>query len=143
VRQLSGLGYLQPVPDGKGGLQLGPPELVRPLLRGETRLELPLPPPRQERRRRGRSAGGGSSGPGLPQTAEGDQQLLQALKTWRREQAQQQGVPPYVVFHDRTLLELAASKPRDLEGLSQVGGIGAAKLERYGEAVLAVLQQWP
>jgi ATP-dependent DNA helicase RecQ len=143
VRQLSGLGYLQPVPDGKGGLQLGPPELVRPLLRGETRLELPLPPPRQERRRRGGSAGGGSSGPGLPQAAEGDQQLLQALKTWRREQAQQQGVPPYVVFHDRTLLELAASKPRDLEGLSQVGGIGAAKLERYGEAVLAVLQQWP
>ncbi len=143
VRQLSGLGYLQPVPDGKGGLQLGPPELVRPLLRGETSLELPLPPPRQERRRRGGSAGGGSSGPGLPQAAEGDQQLLQALKTWRREQAQQQGVPPYVVFHDRTLLELAASKPRDLEGLSQVGGIGAAKLERYGEAVLAVLQQWP
>jgi len=143
VRQLSGLGYLQPVPDGKGGLQLGPPELVRPLLRGETRLELPLPPQRQERRRRGGSAGGGSSGPGLPQAAEGDQQLLQALKTWRREQAQQQGVPPYVVFHDRTLLELAASKPRDLEGLSQVGGIGAAKLERYGEAVLAVLQQWP
>ncbi|MGB5136355.1 MAG: DNA helicase RecQ [Prochlorococcaceae cyanobacterium] len=138
VRQLSGLGYLQPVPDGKGGLQLGPSELVRPLLRGETGLELPLPPPRQERRRRGESAAGG--GAGLTEPADGDEQLLQALKTWRRQQAQQQGVPPYVVFHDRTLLELAASKPRDLEGLSQVGGIGAAKLERYGEAVLAVLE---
>ncbi|MCP9928737.1 DNA helicase RecQ [Cyanobium sp. CH-040] len=137
VRQLTGLGHLQPVPEGKGGLQLGRPELVRPLLRGETSLELPLPPPRQERRRRGRPASGG---PALVEPADGDQQLLQALKAWRREQAQQQGVPPYVVFHDRTLLELAACRPRDLEGLSQVGGIGAAKLERYGEAVLSVLR---
>ncbi|MFZ9850365.1 MAG: HRDC domain-containing protein [Vulcanococcus sp.] len=68
-----------------------------------------------------------------------DEGLLSALKGWRREQARQQGVPPYVVFHDRTLVELAARRPADLEGLSSVGGIGAAKLERYGEGLLAVL----
>ena len=48
-------------------------------------------------------------------------------------------MPPYVVFHDRTLLELAARRPTSLDELAGVGGIGAAKLERYGEALLAVL----
>jgi ATP-dependent DNA helicase RecQ len=51
-------------------------------------------------------------------------------------------VPPYVVFHDRTLVELAARRPAHLNDLAQVSGIGAAKLERYGEAVLAVIQGW-
>ncbi|MFM2159127.1 MAG: ATP-dependent helicase RecQ, partial [Cyanobacteriota bacterium] len=70
-----------------------------------------------------------------------DADLLSALKGWRREQARQQGVPPYVVFHDRTLVELAARRPADLEALGGIGGIGAAKLERYGEALLAVLAE--
>jgi ATP-dependent DNA helicase RecQ len=48
-------------------------------------------------------------------------------------------VPPYVVFHDRTLLELAARRPASLGELAGIGGIGAAKLERYGAALLAVL----
>jgi ATP-dependent DNA helicase RecQ len=68
-----------------------------------------------------------------------DAELLQALKNWRREQAREQGVPPYVVFHDRTLMELAAQRPANRDDLAQVNGIGAAKLERYGAAVLAVL----
>ena len=141
VRQLSGLGYLQPVPDGKGGLQLGPPELVRPLLRSELALQLPLPPP--QKASRGRSAQersrlvGVMSGPDSDHAV--DEALLTALKTWRREQARAQGVPPYVVFHDRTLIELAACKPTDLESLSQIGGIGAAKLARYGDGLLEVL----
>ncbi|MEX1323537.1 MAG: DNA helicase RecQ [Synechococcaceae cyanobacterium] len=148
VRQLTGLGYLQPVPDGRGGLQLGPPELVRPLLRGEATLELPQPSPRKDRRR---AASGGLSGAAGLQgaMAEGggasdlDASLVEALRSWRREQAQQQGVPPYVVFHDRTLLELAQRRPASLVDLAGVSGIGAAKLERYGEALLAVLRRWP
>lgn len=136
VRQLTSLGYLQPVPDGKGGLQLGQPELVRPLLRGETRLELPLPPPQRDSRRRGEPRA-------TPTEATGpiDNALLTALKAWRREQAREQGVPPYVVFHDRTLVELAAARPQQRSDLATIGGIGAAKLERYGEALLTVLQQ--
>ena len=135
VRQLTGLGYLQPVPGGKGGLQLGASELVKPLLRGETSLALPLAPPQREQRRRGT----GNEGPASP--SEGDPVLLQALKRWRREQAQVQGVPPYVVFHDRTLIELAARQPADREALAGISGVGAAKLDRYGEALLELLRQ--
>jgi ATP-dependent DNA helicase RecQ len=69
-----------------------------------------------------------------------DASLLAALKAWRLEQARLQGVPPYVVFHDRTLMELAARRPCDPDELATVGGIGAAKLERYGEQLLGVLQ---
>jgi len=141
VRQLSGLGYLQPVPGGKGGLQLGPPELVRPLLRGELVLELPLPPPQKDSRRRSSSPAARLLGAMAADHGElsVDETLLTALKEWRREQARQQGVPPYVVFHDRTLVELAARRPTDLEGLGGIGGIGAAKLDRYGEGLLSVL----
>ena len=136
VRQLTGLGYLVPVPEGKGGLQLGPHELVRPLLRGDTVLELPLP--QKESRRRGESRPSFSPGDGTGET-EVDGELLMTLKAWRLEQAREQGVPPYVVFHDRTLVELAARRPSDQAGLAAIGGIGAAKLERYGAALLAVL----
>jgi ATP-dependent DNA helicase RecQ len=69
-----------------------------------------------------------------------DASLLAALKAWRLQQARDQAVPPYVVFHDRTLMEIAARLPADLDALSQVSGVGAAKLERYGQAVLQVLQ---
>ena len=139
VRQLTGLGYLIPVPDGKGGLQLGSEELVRPLLRGETTLELPLGVPQREQRRRGESRSDGTGGPGVGNDRV-DPAVLDALKLWRREQAQRQGVPPYVVFHDRTLLELAQRRPASPAELAEIGGIGAAKLERYGAALLAVLQ---
>jgi ATP-dependent DNA helicase RecQ len=142
VRQLSGLGYLQPVPDGKGGLQLGAPERVRPLLRGDLVLELPLPPPQKDSRQRAGQVHARPQGAitHLDDGLEVDEALLTALKGWRREQARNQGVPPYVVFHDRTLVELAARKPTDLAALSQIGGIGAAKLERYGAGLLAVLK---
>jgi len=140
VRQLTGLGYLQPVPEGRGGLQLGPQELVRPVLRGDTTLQLPLALPQRERRRGG--GGGREPGPdGTAVEAAVDAGLLAALKDWRLEQARLQGVPPYVVFHDRTLLELAACRPQQRHELAGIGGIGAAKLERYGEQLLTVLRQ--
>jgi ATP-dependent DNA helicase RecQ len=137
VRQLSGLGFLEPVPEGKGGLQLGPQEQVRPLLRGEINLELPLPPPQRERRR-GSPTRWDRDGSGNGDV-EVDDALVSALKAWRLEQARLQGVPPYVVFHDRTLLELAARRPLDRAELATIGGIGAAKLERYGQELLGVL----
>ncbi|MFM2080045.1 MAG: hypothetical protein RLZZ219_727 [Cyanobacteriota bacterium] len=152
LRQLTSLGYLQSPAENRGGLCFGHEALVRPLLRGETSLELALPPPQKERRAGGGALGGGSRGRfgGGGSGAAGqegidldsvDADLLSALKGWRREQARQQGVPPYVVFHDRTLVELAARRPADLEALGGIGGIGAAKLERYGEALLAVLAE--
>ena len=143
LRQLTSLGYLQSPAEARGGLCFGAEDLVRPLLRAETRLELALPPPQKQRRPRGAASSGTGAGTAdliAPDSV--DDALLTALKNWRREQARQQGVPPYVVFHDRTLVELAACRPSDLEALSGVGGIGAAKLERYGEALLAVLQEF-
>jgi ATP-dependent DNA helicase RecQ len=137
VRQLTALGFLEPVPGGKGGLGFGRQELVRPLLRGETSLELALPPAARERRR-----GGGHSATDprtMPADADIDTELVASLRAWRLAQAREQGVPPYVVFHDRTLLELAARRPVNLAELAEVGGIGAAKLERYGEALLSLL----
>ena len=141
VRQLTSLGYLQPVPEGHGGLCWGPEELVKPLLRGETRLELPLPPPQKERRRASERSRTATNLRESFSEAEVDEILLTQLKDWRREQARQQAVPPYVVFHDRTLQELAARRPRNLAELSGISGVGAAKLERYGQDLLMVLAQ--
>jgi ATP-dependent DNA helicase RecQ len=134
LRQLVSLGALVSPADAKGGLCFGPPELVQPLLKGERDLELVLPPPAKEQRRRSAGSAGGASA-----AVDADDPLLAALKTWRREQARDQGVPPYVVFHDRTLVELAAMRPGSLSELGSVNGIGSAKLERYGAALLEVL----
>jgi len=143
-RQLVALGYLVSASEDKGGLRFGDQALVRPLLRGETSLALRLVAPAKERRRAG-SGGGGPAGGGGAAGAGGldlegvDGELLAALKAWRLQQAREQGVPPYVVFHDRTLVEIARRRPATEAALGQVSGVGAAKLERYGEAVLAVV----
>ncbi|MBD2549814.1 DNA helicase RecQ [Microcystis elabens FACHB-917] len=149
-RQLTALGLLVSDPDGHGGLRFGPEELVKPLLRGERSVALRLPPPAREGRRaraaEARTAQGGTSPTGAAAARapggllnEADERLFQALREWRREQARSQGVPPYVVFHDRTLMEIAAAWPASLEELAGIGGVGRAKLERYGEAVLGVI----
>ena len=137
-RQLEARGYLCSDPESRGGLRLGPDSLVRPLLRGEVSLVLRLPPPAKERRRSSeRTAGPPRGGMELGEAA---QLRFEALRGWRLEQARGQGVPPYVVFHDRTLLEIAAAPPTSLGELAMVAGVGQAKLERYGEALLAALQ---
>ncbi len=136
-RQLSARGFLVPAADGHGGLQFGDDALVRPLLRGETRLEIRLPPAAKERR--GAAAGAGAGGAPTGGADNVDAGLVAALKAWRLEQARQQGLPPYVVFHDRTLIAIAERRPTALEDLAGITGIGKAKLASYGEAVLAVV----
>ncbi|MDT9599613.1 DNA helicase RecQ [Sphingosinicella rhizophila] len=106
--------------DEYGGLSFGPS--ARALLKGEDRLELVLPPKRQRRSRRG-----GVANP------DGDP-LFEALRTRRRDLAKEAGVPPYVIFHDSTLREMAALRPASLRALSEISGVGAAKLDRYGAA---------
>jgi len=137
-RQLVARGYLVSDSEARGGLRFGEESLVRPLLRGEVSLSLRLPPPAKERRRdapgeRQPSAAGTELG-------EAGQRRFEALRSWRLEQAREQGVPPYVVFHDRTLIEIASSEPVSLEALGGVAGVGQAKLDRYGQAVLAALR---
>ena len=136
-RQLTARGYLVAAADGHGGLQFGDDALVRPLLRGDIRLEIRLPAAAKDRR--GAAAGGGGGG-GATVADNADPGLLTALKAWRLEQARQQGLPPYVVFHDRTLIAIAECRPTALEDLAGITGIGRAKLASYGEAVLAVVR---
>jgi len=65
--------------------------------------------------------------------------VFDALRRWRRERAEGDGVPAYVVFHDATLAEIATRRPRSLADLRGISGVGPAKLERYGRDVLEVL----
>ena len=69
-----------------------------------------------------------------------EDQLFEALRAWRRAEAARQSTPPYIIFHDRTLAGIARARPTDRAGLAAVDGVGAGKLERYGEAVLEVVR---
>lgn len=68
-----------------------------------------------------------------------DQTLYDALKAARSELAKTQNVPAYVIFHDKTLVELAQHKPKSLQAMLTISGIGEAKLERYGKPLLSVI----
>ena len=113
-----------------GGLEFGPD--AKAILKGEQELSLMLPP-RRERRRRGGSTGGGANPLGDP--------LFEALRTRRRELAAEAKVPPYVVFHDSVLREMAAMKPDSLRALGTISGVGERKLEAYGDAFLQVIRE--
>jgi ATP-dependent DNA helicase RecQ len=113
-----------------GGLEFGPG--AKPILKGEVELKLVLPPKR-ERRSRGRAAGGGANPIGNP--------LFEALRAKRREIAQEAGLPPYVIFHDSVLRDMALAKPDSLVRLGQISGVGARKLEAYGSAFLQVIRE--
>jgi ATP-dependent DNA helicase RecQ len=79
------------------------------------------------------------SAPGLPPRA--DAALLERLKGWRLEVARKEGIPAYVVFHDRALMEISARAPTSLESLAEVPGVGPAKLQRYGPALLELVKE--
>ena len=76
----------------------------------------------------------------LPAEAE---PLFEALRTARARLAKEQGVPPYVVFHDTTLRAMATAKPHNFDELAAMPGIGQAKLERYGTAFLNIITAYP
>lgn len=115
--------------------------------RPDAELTLPEPPrarlPRGKRAKVSRSAPAAGAGTQVRAAAEGtgdtDHVLLAALKLWRRREASERAVPPYVVFHDRTLAAIAAVRPRSLEALAEVSGIGPAKLAAYGKAILDLI----
>ena len=133
LRQLVHRGYL--VQDIANYSVLKLTDAARPLLRGEMRLELARPP------RREKAAGSsGAAGRNALALSAADQPLFEALRSRRRELAAQQGVPPYVVFGDVTLVEMSQARPRDEEGLLRITGVGQVKLERYGAAFLEVLR---
>lgn len=111
-----------------GGLIFGPS--ARPYLKGEERIELVLPPVRQRRSKRDNAA-----------NPVGDP-IFDALRDCRRELAKEAGVPPYVIFHDSTLRDMARIRPKSEHDMALVNGVGERKLEAYGQAFLNVLRQF-
>jgi len=106
-------------------------EASRAVLRGEARIELRMQEQEPRRRTKRRAAVDG-----LDTSAE---PLFERLREWRAGVAREHGVPAYVVFHDGTLRAIAQQRPRALEELAQVSGVGTAKLARYGEAVIGIV----
>lgn len=134
-RQLIAAGLLEADMAAYGGLKLT--EAARPVLKGEQEVWLrrDAEPEKKlskaERSARAKEAFEGAN----------DDPLWQALKAKRLELAREQGVPPYVIFHDSTLLEIHNRKPQTLDEMGQISGIGQAKLQKYGDAFLQVLEE--
>jgi ATP-dependent DNA helicase RecQ len=135
VRQLITVGALDVDTEGHGGLFLVD-EKARPILRGETKVLV-------------REAVGAPRRPARPTrpVVEVEPERIppppssrfEALREWRAAEAKAQRVPPYVIFHDSVLREIAAVRPASLDELGQIKGVGASKLQRYGADVLGVL----
>jgi len=136
VRQLLAQGLL--AVDSRGYNTLELTEASGAVLRGERRVPL-----RKEEARAARARSAGGRGTKRPTAVEGldaeATELFERLRAWRAATAKEQGVPAYVVFHDATLRAIATGKPVSRDALSGVEGIGASKLERYGDGVLAVV----
>jgi ATP-dependent DNA helicase RecQ len=130
IRQLLVRNYLHADVERYGALVLT--DLSRPLLRGDVTLHLredPTAPVRSRKRR------------GAQPVAETDAGLWNALRDCRKRFADAQNVPPYVIFHDATLAEMIAARPRTMDELLGISGVGKTKLQKYGEAFLHVLRE--
>jgi len=132
-RQLTAAGFIEVDIEGYGSLRLA--ESARPVLKSEQDI-CPRRDPTPEKRasKTERSARSKEAYEGLE-----DDPLWLLLKSKRMELAKEQGVPPYVIFHDKTLLEMHEAKPNSLDKMGMISGVGEAKLEKYGEAFLTVL----
>ncbi|WP_114966508.1 DNA helicase RecQ [Alkalilacustris brevis] len=128
-RQMMGHDLLRPDPERHGALRMT--EAARPILRGETAINL---------RADSVEAARNSSRP-EPRALVSDEDapLLSALKAKRRALAEEARVPAYVIFTDRTLIEMAEKRPQTLDDMAGITGVGATKLERYGDTFLAVI----
>ncbi|MBV1916157.1 MAG: DNA helicase RecQ [Pseudomonadales bacterium] len=133
-RQLVARAYLHVDHEQYGAIKLV--EKCRPILRGEKRIEF-----RKEAKKS--SSKGGSSKPLRKQFSNsGSEDLWEALRALRKKLSDEQGVPPYVIFHDATLMEMVELKPENSEQMAAISGIGATKLEKYGEQFLSELNQF-
>ncbi|MGQ9686501.1 MAG: DNA helicase RecQ [Thiobacillaceae bacterium] len=126
IRQLVVRGQLTVDHGAYGALRLT--EAARPLLKGEQRLMIhaPAAQPKKKARR-------------APTAHAADAGLFERLRAWRRRIATDKGVPAYVILHDSTLKEIADRRPASLAKLGAIPGIGARKLEAYGQEILAVV----
>ncbi len=130
-RQLVAAGLLEVEPE-HGGLRLSP--RARPVLKGEQHLRLRRDPKTHSVEAQPKSAREPLA------RSPGDEPLFEALREKRRAIAQEKNVPAYVIFHDRTLAEMARLRPASLTEMRSIPGVGEAKLERYGNLFLEVIR---
>ncbi|WP_170329720.1 DNA helicase RecQ [Ruegeria arenilitoris] len=126
-RQMMGHDLVRPDPERHGALRMT--EAAKPILKGEELISLRKDTIRKATRR-----------PAVKMmVSEEDAPLLSALKAKRRALAESARVPAYVIFPDRTLIEMAENRPVTLDDMARIGGVGAKKLERYGDTFLEVI----
>jgi len=132
LRQLVAAGLLQADLTEYGALKLT--DAARPVLKGEQTVLLRRPSkPMSKKPTRAKVSA-------IPEgLLEKDMPLFEALRTWRLDKAREQGVPAYVILHDRTLRLIATTRPEDEDSLAGISGLGAAKLGHYGEELLEVV----
>ncbi|GAB3027133.1 DNA helicase RecQ [Oleiagrimonas citrea] len=133
-RQLVAHGLLTPDAEGYGTLHLTTE--AKPVLRGERALHLRREPDRAQRRASRKGVSGERRSLDI---APHEEVMWNALRDARARLAKEQGVPAYVIFHDATLYAMLRERPGDREALAAISGVGARKLERYGEQFLDVL----
>ncbi|HEX5420621.1 MAG TPA: DNA helicase RecQ [Gammaproteobacteria bacterium] len=141
IRQLVVLGYLRVDADRYGALVLT--ERSRPLLRGEVVLQLREDPRAAAPRKRAaesRTPATAAQKILRPAESEEDKALWETLRECRKLLAAELNLPPYVIFHDSTLLQMVEHRPTDAAALLALNGVGQAKLERYGERFLEVIR---
>ena len=135
IRQLVAKGLIRVDISGYGALQLTP--ACRPVLRGEETVRLRKEPPTTNRTKRSKR----STSDDLPPSGQ-RRQLFEALRKTRTQLAQDQGVPPYVIFNDSTLLAMVDHLPETPEEFRRLHGVGDVKLQRYSDAFLSVIRQY-
>ncbi|MCS5498453.1 DNA helicase RecQ [Cnuibacter physcomitrellae] len=140
IRQLLAQGFLAVNDDGYGTLAITPESAA--VLRGDQTVQMRREPERAPRAARSTGSGGGSAAKGRPELSGAEAELFEALRAWRAATAREQGVPAYVVFHDATLAAVAQLRPRSVDDLVGVSGIGDRKRESYGEGLVAVVAEF-
>ncbi len=138
-RQLVAAGYLEADLQAYGGLKLT--EAARPILKGLAQVWLRRDVEAAGKAKASLSKAQRSSNAKAAYDGLSDDPLWQALKAKRLNLAREQGVPPYVIFHDSTLLEILNNRPQSLTQMSRIMGVGQAKLDRYGDDFLQVLEE--
>ncbi|MEZ4388855.1 MAG: DNA helicase RecQ [Candidatus Krumholzibacteriia bacterium] len=142
VRQLVARGYLAVDPAGYGSLQLTP--LAGPVLRGDETVQLrrdAVVKAGSARSSRRRQVALEALSADVAQLDAATEALYERLRVRRKELADAQGVPPYVIFHDKTLAAMALHRPTSDEAFLRLSGVGQAKLERYGAAFMELMRE--
>ncbi|MBL8420381.1 MAG: DNA helicase RecQ [Dechloromonas sp.] len=131
-RQLAAAGLVHVDMAEHGALHLT--DAAREVLKGQRQVQLRRPAMRKSASPRARTAASSELAPA-------DEKLFQLLRRWRSDTAKAQGVPAYVILHDRTLRELGEARPTSRALLASITGMGSAKIEHYGEELLALIRE--